>query len=314
MVPSPKVLPPFAALRALDAVARLGGVRRAALALNLDHAVVSRHLRSIEAWTGRTLIDRSRKGGALLTEEGMRYHRRIALAIDGIAEATLDLMKSTDQHSLHIWCMPAFAVQWLIARFDAFETANPKLAIELRPTNTVPDVSKHQADVDIRFVQAYGPPLKFPPGVRTLEIARPLTILVASPSYVERMTPIDTAADVLKHHLVHRETFDTWKAWFVSQGMDGDIDLSGTGPRLNHGHLMLDAARRGRGISLANELVAKDDIAAGRLVEIKGRQPFKEVVLGAYCFIAKTDRWDDLPIRKLRNWLIEAISRDMPRA
>ena len=55
--PSRKSLPPFEALRAFDAVARLGGVRRAAQVLCRDHAVISRHLRTIEAWTGATLIE-----------------------------------------------------------------------------------------------------------------------------------------------------------------------------------------------------------------------------------------------------------------
>ena len=55
-LPARNAIPPFAALRAFDAIARLGGVRKAAEMLSLDHAVVSRHLRAIEAWTGTTLI------------------------------------------------------------------------------------------------------------------------------------------------------------------------------------------------------------------------------------------------------------------
>lgn len=80
-LPSRKALPPFEALRAFDAVARLGGVRKAAQYLCRDHAVVSRHLRAIEDWTGTKLIQRT-PGGAVLTEDGMRYHKQIATAID----------------------------------------------------------------------------------------------------------------------------------------------------------------------------------------------------------------------------------------
>ena len=114
-LPSRKALPPFEALRAFDAVARLGGVRKAAQYLCRDHAVVSRHLRAIEDWTGTKLIQRT-PGGAVLTEDGMRYHKQVASAIDMIAGATIDLMKRGDDHRLHIRCMPGFALHWLSAR------------------------------------------------------------------------------------------------------------------------------------------------------------------------------------------------------
>ena len=306
--PSQKELPPFAALRAFDAVARLGGVRKAAQTLSLDHAVVSRHLRAIEAWTGKSLIDRTRNG-ALLTEEGVAYHRQIAAAMDKIARATLDLMKSGDIHNLSIWCMPSFAVDWLVARFDAFEAANPGLEIELNTTNDIPDFGKHEADVVVRFLLQYGPNVEFPPTVRTATIAEPKTVLVASPSYLASAPKIALPSDLLQHPLIHRVNHDAWRAWFASQGL-ADVKLSGTGPRMRHGHLMIDTAARGRGIGLANELVAADELAAGRLVRVG--EGFETVALGAYVFAARADRWNDIPVRRFREWLVDAINRKLP--
>ena len=112
--PSRKSLPPFEALRAFDAVARLGGVRRAAQVLCRDHAVISRHLRTIEAWTGATLIERT-AAGVVLTQDGIRYHRQIASAMDIIAHATLDLMRRGDYRRLQIRCIPGFALHWDLA-------------------------------------------------------------------------------------------------------------------------------------------------------------------------------------------------------
>lgn len=93
---SRRALPPFETLRAFDAIARLGGVRKAAQYLCRDHAVVSRHLRAIEDWTGTQLIRRT-PAGSVLTEEGLRYHRDIASALDLIARATVDLIKRGSQ-------------------------------------------------------------------------------------------------------------------------------------------------------------------------------------------------------------------------
>src|SRR3546814_4888401 len=39
-------------------ICRLGGIRRAAKELMIDHAVVSRHVRALEAWTGAKLTER----------------------------------------------------------------------------------------------------------------------------------------------------------------------------------------------------------------------------------------------------------------
>jgi len=89
---SRRALPPFETLRAFDAIARLGGVRKAAQYLRRDHGVVSRHLRTIEDWTGTKLIQRT-AAGSVLTEEGVRYHRDIASALEIIARATVDLIK-----------------------------------------------------------------------------------------------------------------------------------------------------------------------------------------------------------------------------
>ena len=98
---SRRALPPFETLRAFDAVARLGGVRKAAQYLCRDHAVVSRHLRAIEEWTGTQLIQRTAVG-SVLTEDGTRYHRDIASALDIIARATIDLIKRGDNRGLDI--------------------------------------------------------------------------------------------------------------------------------------------------------------------------------------------------------------------
>jgi DNA-binding transcriptional LysR family regulator len=93
---SRRALPPFETLRAFDAIARLGGVRKAAQYLCRDHAVVSRHLRAIEDWTGTKLIQRT-AAGSVLTEEGVRYHRDIANALDIIARATVELIERGSQ-------------------------------------------------------------------------------------------------------------------------------------------------------------------------------------------------------------------------
>lgn len=306
---SRKTIPPFASLRAFDAVARLGGVRKAAQELQLDHAVVSRHIRALEAWTGTALVRRDRSG-LTLTAEGERYHRRIGDAIDLISEATADLMKSGNEQELTIWCMPGFASKWLISRIGRFETRQPGLTIELRPSDSLPEFNRHEADVDVWYAASYGPPLELPSNLRAAELAQPAVVPVASPEYLRTHEPIRQLADLLSHNLLHEENFENWRAWFEAHGTPAD-QLQGI--RLWHAHLTVDAAAQSRGIALANHFLAADDIRAGRLVEIRGEaNAFDRVSLGSYLFISRGDRWSQPSISAFRQWLTSEVRREMP--
>lgn len=308
-LPARRDLPPFAALRAFDAAARLGGVRRAAQELGLDHTVISRHLRAIEAWTGAALFERG-PAGSTLTPEGARYHRQVAAAIDLIAEATAELTRRNDERQLQIWCMPGFAFQWLMGRLAAFETANPKLEIELRPADAGPDFARHEADIDIRYQPTFESAPHLAACARTAEIARPAIIPVASPDYVTRHGQIRSPAEAQERALLHEDNCDNWKAWFAAYGLEKD-ELAG--PRLWHGHLTMDAARRGRGVALGHHFLAADDLAAGRLARacVEG-EPFRPLSLGAYVFIARADRWDARPVARFRKWLMAQVAAELP--
>jgi len=310
--PSRKSLPPFEALRAFDAVARLGGVRKAAQSLCRDHAAVSRHLRAIEAWTGATLIERT-SSGVVLTEDGVRYHKVVAQAMDLIAQATLDLMSRGNSHRLHIRCMPAFALHWLSGRLGEFEKANPGIDIELRPSDRSADFSSYETDVDIRLVPSYVDPPALPAGLNGIDVASVPIIAVASRAYLENSPPIHEPQDVLRHQLLHEENFNRWGNWLAAHGVHDDAYL--TGPRLWEGHLTMDAARHGRGIALTNLLVATDDIAAGRLIEVgRGLRTFQPYAIAIYRFVARADRWDAPLVRRFRRWLLEAVEVDVPSA
>jgi len=306
-LPSRKTIPPFASLRAFDAVARLGGIRKGAQELQLDHAVVSRHLRALEAWTGTILLNRDR-AALTLTPEGKRYHQRIRQAIDLISEATVDLMKLSEERELTIWCMPGFASKWLISRIGSFEARQPGITIEVRPSDSLPDFNRHEADVEVWYAPTYGPSFELPPNLRSIELARPAVVPVASPEYLNTHEPIRSVGDLLSHNLLHEENFENWRAWFEAHGTPAD-DLHGI--RLWHAHLTVDAACKSRGIALANHFLAGDDIRAGRLVEIRGEgNSFQGVSLGSYLFIARAERWSMTSIGAFRQWLTSQVRRE----
>jgi LysR family transcriptional regulator, glycine cleavage system transcriptional activator len=310
-LPSRKALPPLEALRAFDAIARLGGIRKAAQFLCRDHAVVSRHLRTIEAWTGTRLVERT-CGGAVLTEEGLRYHCEIAAAMDNIANATVSLVKRADRHTLHILCMPGFAAHWLASRLGDFQEAHPEVDVQLRPATRGPELLADDADVEIRLEAQYGTPLQLGAGLRSTAVARVPIFGVASRRYLASAPLVRHPQDLLRHQLLHEENFDRWRNWLAAHGVHAQAEIAG--PRMWQVHLTLDAARHGRGIALTNSLVAAADLAEGRLVEVgadcSGFMPRVEAV---YHLIAKADRWDRPLMLRFRQWLISTLDAEHPQ-
>ena len=292
-----KAIPPFAALRAFEAVGRLGGVRRGAQSLGLDHAVVSRHLRALEDWSGVRLIERAH-GGGRLTDEGMQYHRRITQAMADIADATAELTSANSNDRLNIWCVPGLASQWLMSRLGSFRNAHQDLDFEFHPTDVAPDFGRHEADADLRYVISarIG---EAAPGVRYIEIARPLVFPVCSPALLAKLgASVKEPAALLSAPILHEDSHEEWRGWFAANGVQAGPRING--PRLWHAHLTLDAARRGEGVALANPFLLGDDLKTGRLVTIDVGKP---VVLGAYMLFARRDRWGAPAVVRFRRWL-----------
>lgn len=301
-----RAVPPFAALRAFEAVGRLGGIRGAAQALSIDHTVVSRHVRSLEAWLGVALVDRMR-GGSQLTEDGREYHRHISRAINDIAEYTADLIRRGDDKLLRISCIPGFAAEWLAGRLAMFEQQHPDLELELHPTDQQSSFTARGADVDIRFVPDPAPCRD--PFLKTFELSRPAFFAVASPSLITTIGAITTAAQILNAPLLHEENADQWSNWLRRQGLETPAVLPG--PRLWHAHLAIEAARAGRGLALANALLVQDDLKTGRLVMV-GPETSRQTHIGAYVLTCRLDRCNAPQIAAFRRWLqrtVEAYER-----
>lgn len=294
----PKALPPFAALRAFEALGRTGSIRKAATSLGLDHAVVSRHIRALEDWIGVPLVHRT-QGRVTLTDEGASYHARVSGALVELASATSALAKSSDQKHLRLWCIPGFAAQWLSDQLAEFERLRPQYHIELRPTDNCANLLMHEADIDIRY---YGDDWQPHPGgrsLRSIELARPEVIAVASPELASR--GFETVSELLDAPLLHEEHDEQWRAWLRLNGVEHAGSIPG--PLLWHAHLAITAARQGRGIALANSYLVARDLEAGHLVEVRPTDA-RPVILGAYVFVAREDRWSIPAIAELRRFLV----------
>lgn len=292
-------LPPFAALRAFDAVFRTGGVRSAARLLSIDHAVVSRHLRFLEDWLSIALICRS-GSGLTLTEEGRRYHGRVSAALAELHQATQDILGARDEAPVRLWCVPGLAIQWLSARIGEFEAAHTDFRVELKSSDRPANLSIYEADADIRFI--YFDKLRdhLPRGSRIWELASPEIIAVASPAVAERFLASCDSSNVSSWPLLHEDSENDWRTWLRARGFPIPEKLRGV--LCWHAHLLIAAAREGRGIALSNRFLVRGELERGQLVEILAA-PLAPVKLGSYALMAREDQWSTPALMRLRNFL-----------
>jgi LysR family transcriptional regulator, glycine cleavage system transcriptional activator len=301
-------LPPFAALRAFDLVGQTGGIRKAAEALGVSHAIVSRHLAGLEAMLGVALLDR--RSGAL-TGPGLAYHARIHAAIAEMAAATQAIRP---RKGLTIWCAQGLALHWLTRHLPDFGQRTGRTStseapvIDLRASDREPEFPKDDADGDIRYRFDWDPP-HAPRDVRSEEIARPEVFAVAAPSLLARHPPVLTLADMRRLPLIEEVSEAEWRHWFMLQGQEGPSNPPVA--RYGQAHLTLAAARAGQGLALSNRYLCAEDLAGGRLLRVGPVNAAAQgVTLGAYVFRCGRERWSDPLLTRFRTWLRATIARD----
>ena len=117
-------LPPLNAVRAFDAVARLGSVRAAADELAVTPAAVSQQLRVLEAHLGLALTQRQGRG-LTLTDSGRTWHGEIARHLRAIALAAERVRPG--RRVVQVTVVQSFGSRWLMPRLTKFTAREPEI-------------------------------------------------------------------------------------------------------------------------------------------------------------------------------------------
>ncbi len=287
-----KRLPSLNALRVFVAVARCGGVSRAAEELNLTHSAVSHQIRALQSELGITLFEKSGRG-LLLTEQARVYVQRIESAFKEIEEATLEVT-THNRHRLRISTIPSFAARWLLPRLGDFIATCPDVDVEVQSSHRAADVKGGEVDIGIRFDT--GPH----PGLYSERLMRDWLFPVCSPEFAKKYALCDTSG-IDGVPLMHSER-EPWSSWFPAAGIVADEPEHGI--LFNDSALMLQAAAAGQGLCLARQSIVYDELQSGRLV-----RPFSTYVESpfSYFFVCRREKLAAPPIASFRTWIFRQI-------
>jgi LysR family transcriptional regulator, glycine cleavage system transcriptional activator len=286
-------LPPLNAVRAFDAVARLGSVRAAAEELAVTPAAVSQQLRVLEAHLGIALTQRQGRG-LVLTDSGRTWHGEIARHLRAIALAAERVRPG--RRVVQVTVVQSFGSRWLMPRLSLFTAREPEIEVRIDASPILADLTRDPFDLAIREGRGMYPdaesvrlfPLEFVP--------------VASPAVARQLKRRTGMVDWSRARLLHEVSYDYWPDWIAAEGVAG-VDVA-RGLFFSHTMLALDAASEGQGVALAPLCLADRELARGALTIVDPR-PFAP---GTGIYLA----WPRRGLRTLspaaiafRDWLIE---------
>lgn len=235
---------------------------RAAGELKVPRATLGRRLARLEEKLGRRLLRRTTRTLAL-TDAGQAFFPRARAVLDAVAEAEASVEAADDgalRGDLRV-SVPARMPAGFGAFVCAFAASHPGVRLHLHHSNRHVDLVRDGYDLAVRA----GRDLE--PGLVTRTLLREPRIAVASPAYLEAQGPLRTRRDLRRHRCLVGFDRDglPQRQWPVAGG--GTVQVEGH-LFANDPALLLDAARRGLGVTMCARRDVAADLVQGRLVQV----------------------------------------------
>jgi LysR family transcriptional regulator, glycine cleavage system transcriptional activator len=290
-------LPPLNPLKAFEAAARLGGVKRAAAELHVTEAAVSRQVRNLEESLGVRLFER-RHRAVVLTNEGRLLLAEASGAFARLDAVTEALTGGRDANVLKIFSYPTFALRWLIPRISLFRSKHPGIQVELSVSHEFVDLKSTQFDGAIRAGTGDWPEL------RVTKLFPYVLVPACAPSLIAGSQQPKHVSDLSRFTLIHSLVRpDDWRLWL--QGVGANVNLAGrSGLHLHSPGLAYQAALEGMGVAIAQPNLVADELASGRLVIPIDRAVELDE---SYFFVSSRARPEKSSVASFRDLLLEHV-------
>jgi LysR family transcriptional regulator, glycine cleavage system transcriptional activator len=299
----PRRLPPLNSLRAFEVVSRHQTFRAAAAELHVTAAAVIQQVRALEAFVGRKLLRRDRRGYTL-TPDG-------AAGLDPLRDAfnqlsmTVEAMVSGGHRVLTVSAVPSLSAEWLVPRLRRFREAHPDIDVLIHPSEEVVDLEHSRVDVGIRYGSGSYP------GLIAERLFSDEIFPVYSPRLLKGRRAIKRPDDLRGLPLIHTvwapQTghWPGWADWLTAAGVTG-VNVA-KGLRYSDGALVIQAALSGQGVALASKALALEHLAGGRLI-----RPFELSLVTdfAYYLVCARSRAQEPDLVAFRQWVISESKRE----
>lgn len=292
-------LPPLNAVKSFEASARHSSLSLAARELGVTPGAVSQQVKILEEFFSKQLFVR-RNNQLHLTDAGLAVYADSAEIIDRLSQMTQRLLEGNVRSRFVISTLQSVAVRWLNRRVSEFLALEPETRCEIRVEDDPVDFAGHNIDLRIGYgVLSY-------PELVTVPIVHDRVMPLCSPEFLARgRLHQGDLASVRDEDLIHTNwgarfaSHPTWADWFRAAGAERRPEIE-LGHTTMMSSLAIDFAVSGRGIALGQLLLARDELADGRLVA-----PFApSLPLGyAYCAVYPHARANKRVVTAFLDWI-----------
>jgi DNA-binding transcriptional LysR family regulator len=244
-------------------VVEAGSYSDAARRLLMAPSTVSKLIGRIEERLGVRLFERSTRRLAL-TAEGRIYHdKSLALVaeLDGI-ERGISRGATTAGGTIRVNTSISFGILGLEPLLPAFWEAHPEIVIDISLSDEVVDLYLDRTDVAFRV----GPLQDSAMVARRIGVVK--RRIVASPDYIARMGEPKKVEDLSRHKCLGFNFRRSAPVWPLKES-GRIVDRMVNGPLVaNNAQTLKRMAIAGVGIARLADYHIRDEIAAGRLIEV----------------------------------------------
>ncbi|MEY9885111.1 LysR family transcriptional regulator [Bradyrhizobium sp. USDA 329] len=244
-------------------VVEAGNYSEAARRLLMTPSTVSKLVGRIEERLGVRLFERSTRRLAL-TAEGRMYHEKslaLVAELDGI-ERGISRGATTAGGTIRVNTTISFGILGLEPLLPAFWKAHPEIVIDISLSDEVVDLYLDRTDVAFRV----GPLQDSAMVARRIGVVK--RRIVASPDYIARMGEPKKVEDLSRHKCLGFNFRRSAPVWPLKES-GRIVDRMVNGPLVaNNAQTLKRMAIAGVGIARLADYHIRDDIAAGRLIEV----------------------------------------------
>lgn len=280
-------VPSLAALKGFEAAARAGSFSAAARELNVTHAAIAQHVRTVEAHLGLSLLNRAGRKMAL-TEAGAQLAADLNDGFTTIIDGVTNIVEDAQARPLSVTVTPNFAEYWLMPRLCGFWDKHPEITVSITASNDIVDLRRDGYDLAIRYGTG-----DFP-GLESQFLVAGDYVVVATPSLLvgREACNISDLQDLTWLFSPHLPVYKRWAG-------ENGLDLESCNIReLSSMSMITSAVRAGGGVSVVIRAMVEQDIAEGRLIVV---EEGKQTELGYY--IVTQQGREAEKVRTFRKWL-----------
>ena len=265
----------FLEMQTFGAVVDAGSFVKAAEALGLPKAAMSRYVGDLEARLGVRLLHRTTRRLSL-TGEGQVFYARSKELLAGVAEAEAEITSRSGAASglLRVNAPVTFGIRHLAPLWGVFRARYPDVTLDVTLADRVVDLVEEGYDIAIRIAILPSSTLV------SKRLASTRMVLCASPQYLLAHGVPGHPGELAAHAVIAYSHWSTRDEWHFD-GPQGHVSVK-THPCMhtNSGDTCRAAALAHQGVILQPTFLVGDDLAAGTLVELMPE--FRSIELGIY--------------------------------